>query len=198
MLSWEWFQDDKTAHFFIYCLLRCNWEDGNFKGIKVKKGQFVSTIRNMSLESGLSVQQVRTAIKHLKLTQELTQEVTQVNNARFSLISVVNWNLYQDDLTQESTQGLTKKQHKTNTRLTQDQHRYKNNKNNKEEKENKEENCSIELNDDFFESWILNDEGKRDFIDMKQIVTDTEIIYMDRAGNYYRNDFEKGYVLVNE
>ena len=135
MLSWEWFKDDKTAHFFIYCLLRCNWEDGNFQGVKVKKGQFISTVRHMADESGLTVQEVRTALKHLKLTHELTQEVTHLPSNRFSLISVVNWDLYQEGLTHDLTHVLTHDQHTANTPLTHDQHIYKNNKKKKEEKE---------------------------------------------------------------
>lgn len=198
MLSWEWFKDEKTAHFFIYCLLRCNWEEGSFKGITVKKGQFISTIRNMAMESGLSVQEVRTAIKHLKLTQEITQEITQLNSARFSLISVVNWQLYQDELTQESTQGSTRKQHKTNTRTTQEQHRYKNNKNIEEEKEIEEYGSDEqEEGDGFFESWIIID-GEKDFIDMKQVETEEGFIYFDRAGKKYITDWDKGYRLADE
>ena len=57
---------------------------------------------------------------------------------------------------------------------------------------------SSEPEDDFFESWIINDDGKREFIDMKQVETEEGFVYFDRAGNKYLNDYDKGYILANE
>ena len=72
MTKWEWYTDSKTFKLFLHCLIRANWKDGSWRGIKYKRGQFITSLRTLSKETGLSIQNVRTAIKHLELTGELT------------------------------------------------------------------------------------------------------------------------------
>lgn len=92
-LEWEWFTDVKTCHLFQYCLLRANSKNTVWRGINIKKGQFITSLRTMSIETGLSFQEVRTALK--KLTHNLTHELTHEPYASYSIITVVNYNLYQ-------------------------------------------------------------------------------------------------------
>lgn len=92
-LEWEWFTDVKTCHLFQYCLLRANSKNTVWRGISIRKGQFITSLRTMSIETGLSFQEVRTALK--KLTQNLTHELTHESCASYSIITVVNYNLYQ-------------------------------------------------------------------------------------------------------
>lgn len=92
-LEWEWFTDVKTCHLFQYCLLRANSKNTVWRGISIRKGQFITSLRTMSIETGLSFQEVRTALK--KLTQNLTHELTRESCASYSIITVVNYNLYQ-------------------------------------------------------------------------------------------------------
>lgn len=92
-LDWEWFTDVKTCHLFQYCLLRANSKNTVWRGINIKKGQFITSLRTMSIETGLSFQEVRTALK--KLTQNSTHELTHEPYASYSIITVVNYNLYQ-------------------------------------------------------------------------------------------------------
>jgi hypothetical protein len=91
LINWEWFTDVNTCHLFVYCLLKANWKDGSWKGIAYKRGQFITSLETMSQETGLSVRKVRTALKHLILTNEVTNQVT----SNYRLISVVNYDLYQ-------------------------------------------------------------------------------------------------------
>ena len=91
LINWEWFTDVNTCHLFVYCLLKANWKDGSWKGIAYKRGQFITSRETMSQETGLSVRKVRTALKHLILTNEVTNQVT----SNYRLISVVNYDLYQ-------------------------------------------------------------------------------------------------------
>lgn len=92
-LEWEWFTDVKTCHLFQYCLLRANSKNTVWRGISIRKGQFITSLRTMSIETGLSFQEVRTALK--KLTQNSTHELTHEPYASYSIITVVNYNLYQ-------------------------------------------------------------------------------------------------------
>lgn len=92
-LTWEWFTDIKTCHLFLYCLLRANNKNTVWRGINIRKGQFITSLRTMSIDTGLSFQEVRTALK--KLTQNSTQELTQQSYASYSIITVVNYEAYQ-------------------------------------------------------------------------------------------------------
>ena len=93
-LEWEWFTDVKTCHLFQYCLLRANNKNTVWRGINIKRGQFVTSLRTMSIETGLSLQEVRTSLK------KLTHELTQLASPSYSIITVVNYNLYQKTNTQ--------------------------------------------------------------------------------------------------
>ncbi len=107
-LKWEWFTDVNTCHFFQYCLLRANPKTITWRGQKIKRGQFISSLNTMSKETGLTVMQIRTCINKLKMTGEITNETTNQN----SIITIKNYNEYQSnnkritrDLTHEITNG---------------------------------------------------------------------------------------------
>lgn len=92
ILEWEWWEDFNTTRLFIYMLLKANWKDGKFKGIDVPRGSFVSSIAKLSDGTGLSTDEVRTAIEHLVNSNTITKQSTN----RFTLFSVVNYGLHQD------------------------------------------------------------------------------------------------------
>lgn len=92
LLEWEWFQDDKTLVVFLYLLLRANWKPNRWRGIAIDRGQTLETLPGIARATGLSVRSVRTALKHLKSTGEVTDKVTAYGR----LINVVNYAKYQD------------------------------------------------------------------------------------------------------
>ncbi len=100
-LNWEWYTDTNTKALFIHCLLRANWKAGQWKGIHYKAGEFITSLPSMAEETGLSVQSVRTSLKHListgELTSRITDTVTGKQLARCRIITVNNWNEYQGD-----------------------------------------------------------------------------------------------------
>ena len=109
ILEWEWFQDHNTLIVFIYCLLKCNFKDSSFRGHAVPRGSFVTGRKKMALELGLSEQQIRTALKHLISTSEITINAT----TQFSIITV---NKFEDF--QQPTNSLTNEQPTSNQQLT--------------------------------------------------------------------------------
>lgn len=123
ILNWEWYTDINTAHLFIHCLLRANWIDVNYRGIIIKRGQFLTSYEKLSVETGLTKQQIRTSIKRLLSTHEITQETT----AHYSIITVKKYDEYQENFA-NSTRRITHSQHAPNTHLTTNNN--KNNKNN--------------------------------------------------------------------
>lgn len=113
MLQWEWYTDANTCRVFLHCLFMANWKDSRFMGVDVPRGSFVSSYTQLAAQTKLSVQNVRTAINHLKSTGELTVRTT----SKFSVITVINYNLYQDDNRQSNSQP-TGDQQATNRHLT--------------------------------------------------------------------------------
>ena len=102
-LEWQWFTDLNTCHLFLYCLLRANYKNTFWHGISIKKGQFVTSLRTISSDTGLSLQQIRTSLK--KLTQGLTHELTHESHSQYSIITVKNYSQYQDINTRSNTQS---------------------------------------------------------------------------------------------
>ena len=107
-LSWEWFTDINTCHLFIYCLLRANHKAKKWRGITVPAGSFITSLNHISLETGLTLQQCRTALNHLKSTYELTHQSTR----QYSIITVNNWDKWQGN--QHTNQQTINKQLTTN------------------------------------------------------------------------------------
>ncbi len=79
-LNWEGYTDVNTKAVFIHCILKANWEDGLFRGIEASRGSFVTSRKQLSKELGLSEQEIRTAIKHLISTNEITTIEEYKNN----------------------------------------------------------------------------------------------------------------------
>lgn len=111
--TWEWYKDQNTKSLFLHCLLKANWKDGKFMGNVIPRGSFVTSLDSLSKELGLSVQEVRTALKHLISTNELTSKSTN----KYRIITVVNYEMYQQVNKQPNIQP-TSNQQATNNQLT--------------------------------------------------------------------------------
>lgn len=112
LLEWGWYKDKNTSRLFIHMLLKANWKDGFFLGIEIKRGSFVSSLAKLSEETNLSVREIRTAIKHL----ELTGEVTSKKYNKFSVFTVNNYCSYQSSDTQSDKQVTSNRQASDNNR----------------------------------------------------------------------------------
>ena len=106
LIDWEWFDDVPTAHLFVYCLCRANYENVVWQGKRIKKGSFVTSLKKLSIATGLSIQQVRTSLNKLKMTKEVTHQSTKQN----TVITVLSFADYQESNTQS-----TYNQHTINT-----------------------------------------------------------------------------------
>jgi len=122
--EWEWYTDTKTKSLFFHLLLVANHKEGKFRGSVVPKGSLITGLKALSAKTGLSVQSLRTSLNKLKLTGEITIQSTNL----FSIITIVNWNNYQDTNTPDN-KPLTNDQQTTNNKQE-----CNNNKNEKEDK----------------------------------------------------------------
>lgn len=130
LLSWEWFDSSEMVHLFIYCLLKANFEPKKWHGIAIERGSFITSRAKISSETHLSEQEIRTCLKRLISTNEITYKSTK----QFTLITICNYDSYQQEnlstnqaINQGSNQQLTNDQPTANQQLTTT----KNNKNNK-------------------------------------------------------------------
>lgn len=123
--QWEWYQNPNTFCIFVHLLLTANYEQKKFEGKTIERGQRVASYTTLAKETGLSVQNVRTAINHLKSTGE----VTCLSTPNFTVFTVVNYSLYQDK--QQTSQQTTNKP-LTNDQQTTNNNETKINKDNKD------------------------------------------------------------------
>ena len=91
ILEWEWFRDHNTCRLFIYLLLTANHNETKCCGHIVPRGSCVAGYQKLSKETGLSVQELRTASAKLKSTGEITGKST----GKFSIITICNYEKYQ-------------------------------------------------------------------------------------------------------
>lgn len=128
IFKWEWWDDMYTRNLFVVCLLMANSSDRRWRGIVIGRGSFVTSMAHLSKIAGLTARQTRTAVEHLKSTNELTIETT--NN--YSIITVCHYERYQDPAeaerqTKRQTGCQTADKPPTNERQTTDtKQEYKN------------------------------------------------------------------------
>lgn len=90
ILNCEWYKDINTFKVFLHILLKANYESGQRKGILVPRGAFATSYQELAEETGLSKQNVRTALNRMKSTGELEVK----NCGKFSIIVVKNYEEY--------------------------------------------------------------------------------------------------------
>lgn len=121
MIDWGWYSDPNTKSLFIHCLLMANWKENEWKGIVINRGQFVTGIYSLAEQTGLSVQQIRTALVKLKSTNEITIKTT----SKYSIITVLKYEAYQEAEDENNKQNnkrnnkqITNKQQTNNKQIT--------------------------------------------------------------------------------
>lgn len=130
LLKWEWYGDVNTTATFIHMLLKANFEDVKWRGIVIKRGSFVSSISKMAKEIGISPKQVRVAISHLEMTNEVAKQSTR----NYTVFTVNNYNKFQERANPRADKGQTKGKPRAN-----EWQQYKKSKNIQEEIKKKKE-----------------------------------------------------------
>lgn len=108
--EWEWYQDSKAVHLFLHMLLKANHSDKSWRGIKIKKGQFITSLNNLSNETNISKQSIRTLLSRFERTNEITLKSTQ----DYTLVTINKYSAFQE--------SISVSQHTTNTQPTHVQH----------------------------------------------------------------------------
>jgi len=91
IFEWEWYKDVNTYKLFTHLIFKANFENTTHRGVKVKRGQVYTGLDKLKYETGLSVQNIKTSIKKLISTNDITSTSTN----KYRLITVTNYNTYQ-------------------------------------------------------------------------------------------------------
>jgi len=118
-----WIRNHTVWIFWTYCLLKATHREYDAmigaQTIHLTPGQFVFGLCRAADETGLSIQKIRTAIHYLEQSQNLTSKTTN----KYSVITITNWDIYQESETdnQQTDQQTNNKQittYKNNNTIT--------------------------------------------------------------------------------
>ena len=113
LLDWEWYSDTNTFRVFMHLLLTANRTERKIKGGVIKRGEALASQEFLAEATGLSVQNVKTALKNLLSTGEITKRKLGKTN----VFTLVNYDKYQAS-NQIYNRDLTTSQPKANHDLT--------------------------------------------------------------------------------
>lgn len=165
ILEWEWYNDIPTKTLFIHILLKANFKDKNWQGHLVKRGELITGRKQLSQETGLSEQQTKTALKKLQSTNEITIKATN----RFSIVTLVNYGLYQDK--KEASNQPTNQPEEQQTTNNQPTERQQATTTKNENNDNNDNNKETKAKKDFFDLDVpdyVNKETLKDYIDNRK------------------------------
>jgi hypothetical protein len=127
LIDWEWYKDVNTFKLFLHLLLKANTETKKWQGQTINRGQLITSLKNLSHETGLTEKEVRTAISKLEKTKEVGKQTTSVNTT----LTMLNYDLYQsmgkptdkqkaNEGQSKGKQGATTKEYKEEEELKED------------------------------------------------------------------------------
>ena len=90
-MYWRWYRNANTMRVFLHLVMSANYTEHGFEGITVRRGQVVTSHPSLASKLKLSEQQVRTALKHLKSTGDISVRVT----SKFSIITIHSFDSFQ-------------------------------------------------------------------------------------------------------
>ena len=153
LLSWRWYKNVNVTKVFLHCLLKANYKNKTWEDVEINQGEFITSSEHLAEETGLTRQKVRTALKKLEKTGELTIKPTK----RYTKIIVNNYSNYQNGqmLTNQQTN-----QQVTNNQPTGNQQVTTTNKDNKDNKDNKIINNTLDFLNTSLNSNYKNDEDE--------------------------------------
>ena len=114
MLEWGWYDDPPTKDVFLHLLFTANWQEKVWHGITIGIGQTWTSIASLADQTGLTVKQVRRALDNLEKTGEIARE----GQTKGTLITVVNYALYQLSESEQGKQRANKGQAEGKQRAT--------------------------------------------------------------------------------
>ena len=99
--EWEWYRDGNTKDLFLHLLLTANREGKSWRGVRVERGQRLTSRAVLAAETGMSEGQVKRSLEKLIATNNLTTKATN----KYTIITVCNFESYQDSTSDSDQQS---------------------------------------------------------------------------------------------
>ena len=94
-------------HLFQYLIDKAAYQETDtsfrYQCVQLQEGDVLVGLHSLSGRTGLTTRTIRTCLNYLKSTNRITIKPTN----RFSIISIINWGIYQGDNTATDTQNDT-------------------------------------------------------------------------------------------
>ena len=90
LLEWDWHDEPKTGWLYVVMLMMANHEETRWRGETLRRGQLLTGRKQLSIASGLTEDEVRTALGHLKKTEDI--EVT--SKSKYSVITMLKYDVH--------------------------------------------------------------------------------------------------------
>lgn len=201
--KWGWYKDTNTFRVFFHLLLKAQYQQGEFLGISLVRGQVVTGRKQLSSDLGLSEQNVRTALDHLQKSGEITIKPTN----KFSIVTICKYDSWVCE-ENESNQQLTNNQPTTNhIKINNEGINIEDNIDNinniptTEQKKNKKEKVKKEKDEQFEVVWLAyNKKGsKKDSLEQWEKLSDEEKervlphvrVYVSSRDRSFTKDFQR-------
>ena len=146
--DWEWFNISEMVHLFVFLLINANHQDGEWRGVIVKRGQILTGLNSLNKSTKISFQTLRTCLKRLEKTREINIQSTN----KYSIITICKYEDYQGE--QQAINKQTNKQLTSNQQTTN---------NKQEERECKEEKEQF-IYSNFYDLELEKSENDKDYL----------------------------------
>ena len=117
--KWGWYTDVSVKAVYLHLILAANSKDTIWNNLTIKRGQLVTSYRNLGADVGLDAHSTHRAVKKLCETGEISVQ----SNARFSIITLNNYDTFQGkqrcanvDSNARATSEQSTKEYKKNIR----------------------------------------------------------------------------------
>lgn len=188
IVDWEWYNDPNTIRLFFHLLLKANHKPNRWKGTELQAGQLIVGRKRLAEELRLSEQEIRTSLKKLMSTNEITTNPTN----KFTILTICRWGEYQVEQSNEQPTKRPATKQTSNQQLTTN----KNDKN--ENNDSLSTGCETKTSKIPFETfWDAYEKktGKKQQVESKwnKLSLDTQKLILDYIPKYKDSQPEKRY-----
>lgn len=103
MLEWGWLDDGNTLRVYLVLLLSANWKDGEWHGMKIRRGQLVTSVNSLCEKCRLTSHKVRTALEHLSASNDITVKTT----SQYTIVTLNNYDFEENANNETSNEPQT-------------------------------------------------------------------------------------------
>ena len=114
--EWRWYHNSTMVHLWGNLLISAREEDGWHGMIEVKKGQVITSLSKLSVETGISIRKIRTCLSNLLKSGE----IKEMTNNHYRIITIIDYDMYQkaDAVYNKGSHTETKENDKRNNNIT--------------------------------------------------------------------------------